>query len=91
MVLPSDLEMTGKAQMTPPDLDKKRITPRGPDRHRMTQEADGDPGNPELQPKPDGPGQRPVQDRESTRRTGQQDRLGQRAMLSIRAAPRRRS
>ena len=74
----SDLEMTGKPQMSASDLDEERIAPRGPDRHHMAQEADDDPGDPELQPEPDGPGQRAVQDREGPRRAGQQDRLGQR-------------
>ena len=74
----SHLEMTGKAQMPTSDLDEERIAPRGPDRDHMAQKADDDPGDPELQPEPDGPGQRAVQDREGPRRTGQQDRLGQR-------------
>jgi hypothetical protein len=68
--------MTGKPQMPTPDLDEERIAPRGPDRHDVAQEAYGDPGDPELQPEPDGPGQRAVQDRESPRRTGQKDRFG---------------
>ena len=71
--------MTGKAQMPAPDLDEERIT-------RAAQIATAWPRRPMTMPATQSCSpspmarQRTVQDREGPRRTGQQDRLGQRTM-----------
>jgi|GEM_PF-3971620 len=72
--------MAGQSQVPPPDLDEKRIAPRGPDGQQMPDQPDRDARSTKLQAKTDRASKRAVQDRKGPWGTCEQDRLGQRAV-----------
>ena len=72
--------------MPAPDLDKERIATGRPDGHEMTDRPDGEADEPEAQAETHGPGERTVHDRDGTRRTAEEDMLGQGTMDGHRKA-----
>ena len=68
------------AQMPAHDVDEGRVALGGPDGGQMADQPDRSADDPEAQAKPDGGGERAVDDRDGARRAAEQDRLGERAM-----------
>src|SRR6266852_6050470 len=76
----SDVEMTGNTQVSARHVDEGRIAFGGPDGGHVTDEPEDETRDPQPQSKSKGRRQRAVDDRDRSRRTAHQDRLGERAM-----------
>src|SRR3954471_11966422 len=80
MMESSDVEMTGNAQMSAHHIDEAGIALGCPDGGHVADEPKDETRNPQPQSKSKGGRQRAVDDRDRSRRTAHQDRLGERAM-----------
>ena len=72
--------MRGVAQVAAHDVDELRVPLRGPDSREMADQPERETDDPEPQAEPDRRRERSVGDGDGARGSGQQDRLGQRAM-----------
>src|SRR5882757_3886701 len=76
----SNVEMTGNAQVSAHHIDKGGIALGGPDGGHVADEPENETRDPQPQSKSKGRRQRGVDDRDRSRGTAHQDRLGERAM-----------
>src|SRR3546814_1126742 len=78
----SAFEDSGKRDVAARDGEDLRIAPRGEDGEAVADHRHDETSDPEPEPDPDRGGQRSIDDGERTRRAGEQDRFGERAMRS---------
>src|SRR5215471_14190333 len=71
----SRIEMGGIAHVPAHHFDEQGVALRGPDGSHVAERPQHEPGDPQAKPEPDGGGHRPVEDRDRTRRPGEQDRF----------------
>src|SRR5690554_3917640 len=86
MAAPSNRQMTGDAEMPPPDLDKEGIALCRPYGREVADCPDGDADQPEAQAEAHGSGQRSVHDGDGARSAAEQDMFGQRPVNRDREA-----
>src|SRR5438874_2793793 len=77
MIESSNVEMAGDAQVPAHHIDEGGITLGGPDGGHVTDEPEDETRDPQPQSKSKGGCQRAVDDRNRSRRTTHQDRLGE--------------
>src|SRR4051812_22918636 len=80
MIANSEVEMTGNAQMSAHYIDEGWIALSGPDGSHVTDEPEDETRNPQPQPKSKGSCQCAIDDRDRSRCTAHQDRLGERTV-----------
>src|SRR3546814_2170994 len=85
-IMGSAFEESGKRHVAARDGEYLRIAPRGEDGEAVADHRHDETSDPEPEPDPDRGGQRSIDDGERTRRAGEQDRFGERAMHRHREA-----
>src|SRR5262249_3369419 len=69
------IEVGGIAHVPAHHFNEQGVALRGPDGSHVAERPQHEPGDPQAKPEPDGGGHRPVEDRDRTRRPGEQDRF----------------